>query len=220
MAAFTFQDIVYMMMLLSYIIMCPIIVKRITDEKVAKAKEMLRMMGLSDWVFWGSHFLNYFLIFLVHSIIYSIIYFLGFGGLPSFMYTDPTLFFVAMILYSASTIMSCMLLTTVFNRPIIAVVASVILYYASYSAPANFLSVTYSANLDIGATQPGRILSCLLPNMGLYWVISLMGQCEAYGYGATWGNLFSTVSFYEDFTIGLAMVMMLVSCFFYGINKI
>lgn len=85
------------------------------------------------WV--RKNFLNYLLIFLTHSLLYSTIYFVGFGGLPSFIYTNPTVFYVAMILYSVSTMMNFMLLAIVFNNPLIAVVVSVILYYASFVAP-------------------------------------------------------------------------------------
>jgi hypothetical protein len=42
---FSLQDLVAAAIVLGYVVMCPLIVKRITDEKVAKAKEMLRMMG-------------------------------------------------------------------------------------------------------------------------------------------------------------------------------
>src|SRR5882757_8400191 len=94
----------------SYIIMCPLIVKRICDEKVAKAKEMLKMMGLSDWVFWGSHFINFFVVMLVQSLLIVIFFCVGFGGIPFIVYSNALLFLIALVLYNASTILSCMLL--------------------------------------------------------------------------------------------------------------
>ena len=68
---------------------CPLIVKRVTDEKAIKAKGLLRMMGLSDWVFWLSHFVSFFTIMAVHNLLFTAIYYIGFGGQPIYQYMEP-----------------------------------------------------------------------------------------------------------------------------------
>ena len=205
-----------MIVITSYIIMCPLIVKRICDEKVAKAKEMLKMMGMSDWVFWGSHFINYFTIMFIQSIFTIIFLCYGFGGLPYIVYSNPFIFFISLVLFNVSTILSSMLLTTVFNRPVIAVVVSVILFEVSHSVPMGLMSPSFNENLEVSAITGWRFLTCLLPNSGLQWALSLMGQVEKYGKGVTWSNLWEDVPKYGHFNMGAVMLMQFASIFFYG----
>ncbi|XP_054159969.1 ABC transporter ced-7-like [Oppia nitens] len=71
---FSMQEVVAGIIVIGYVVLCPLIVKRITDEKAAKAKEMLRMIGMSDWVFWSSHFVSFFIVMVFHSIHYFFSY--------------------------------------------------------------------------------------------------------------------------------------------------
>jgi hypothetical protein len=43
--AISIQELISITIVVGYIVMCPLIVKRITDEKAMKTKELLRMMG-------------------------------------------------------------------------------------------------------------------------------------------------------------------------------
>ena len=205
-----------MMFITGYIVVCPLIVKRITDEKVAKAKEMLKMMGMSDWVFWGSHFINFFSVMLVQSAVITFLLFVGFGGRPFYVWSNGFMLFISLILYNMSTILSCMLLTTVFNRPVIAVVVSVILFEVSHSVPWALLEPMFTSR-KVPSTSM-MALSCLLPNMGIQWVMSLMGNVELYGHGVTWDNIWEKTQLYGDFSVGYAMLMQFISIFFYGLS--
>ena len=95
-------------------VLVPLIVKRITDEKSTKAKELLRLIGMSDFVFWFSHFINYFFIILVHTIVVTAVVFglkVSFFPLSSWF-----LFALGFLMYGVQLILFSMLITTVFNR--------------------------------------------------------------------------------------------------------
>lgn len=211
---FSTLDLIAVVIVYGYLIMGPIIVKRITDEKVAKGKEMLRMMGMSDWVFWFSHFLNYFIIIIIHGVIFTILFYAKFKGGALISFTNYFLFFFTFALWGVSIILFCMVISTVFNRPVIAVIVTIILWIVSFSLPNAFLNPTFH-NLSSGKLSVFRILSTFLPNMGLSWALSLMGQQELYGDGAQWTNLFQEVSIYGSLTVGLVLSLMIVSCFLY-----
>lgn len=98
---------------ISYFMICPLIVKRITDEKNTKARELLRLIGLSDMVYWLSHFISYLIIFCIHAIGF---YFILFHYNPIFKHTSATVFLFGFILFGFQTILFSMLITTVFNR--------------------------------------------------------------------------------------------------------
>ncbi|CAG2107830.1 unnamed protein product [Medioppia subpectinata] len=138
-----------MVVITSYIIMCPLIVKRICDEKAAKAKEMLKMM--------------------------------------------------------------------VFNRPVIGVVVSVVLFEISHAVPMGVLSTMYNPNMDVEGTTGWRILTCFLPNSGMQWYFSALGQWELKGQGLTWDNIWSDAPTLGHFSGGLILLLQLMSILFYGL---
>ncbi|CAG2114253.1 unnamed protein product, partial [Medioppia subpectinata] len=146
-------EVLGMLVITSYIIMCPLIVKRICDEKAAKAKEMLKMM-----------------VFLC----------VGFGGLPFVVYSNAFVLLIALVLFNINTILNSMFITTMFNRPVIGVVVSVIWFEVSHAVPMGALSTMYNQDIDVEGTTNSRILSCFQPNSAMQWMFTVMGQCETY----------------------------------------
>ena len=215
--SFSIQDFIAGAIAVAYVILCPLVVKRITDEKVAKAKEMLKMIGLSDWVFWGSHFISYFMIMAIHSFIFTLLYCVGFYGFPIVEYSNTLLFFTILLIYSAQTVLFCMTLTTVFNRPVLAVVVTVIVWILSYAVPFGVLMPLFHPEINIIGTNKYRILSAFLPNMGLSWAFAIVGQFEILGTGAHWSTLFKETPVYGSMTLGVILFTMLMSCLLYGI---
>ena len=201
----------------AYIVICPLIVKRICDEKVAKAKEMLRMMGMSDWVFWGSHFINFFVVMFVQSVVIALFIVYGFGGGTAINWSNGLIFFISLVLFNISSILSSMLLTTVFNRPVIAVVVSVVLFEVSYIVPFALLDpMVKSSSADYQPNSSLFALTALMPNAGFHWLIAVMGTMEGSGQGLTWNNLWDSSTPLKEYTAGYALLMQFISIFFYG----
>lgn len=107
-------DIVAVCLPLSYVLVCPLIVKRITDEKSSKAKELLRLIGMSDAVFYLAHFLNYLCLILLHAIFITIIVFVF--KVPLYSASSPIIFFIGVLLWGAQLILFSIFITTIFNR--------------------------------------------------------------------------------------------------------
>lgn len=98
---------------LGYVLVCPLIVKRITDEKAGKVKEMLRLLGMADIVFWSGHFLNYLLIITFHAIVLVL---LLFHSTTLLVHSSPFLGFLFFLVYGIQLTLFSMLVTTVWNR--------------------------------------------------------------------------------------------------------
>lgn len=111
---FNILDLVALCIPISYVLVCPLIVKRITDEKATKAKELLRLIGMSDFVFYYAHFLNYMALILVHAILATIIVF-AFPA-PLYSASSPLIFFIGYLLWGAQLILFSHFVTTIFNR--------------------------------------------------------------------------------------------------------
>lgn len=111
---FNMYDFIGSYIVVAYVLICPLIVKRITDEKSTKSKELLRMVGMSDFVFWSAHFVNYLILFVLHSAALTLILFCMPN--PIFAFSSGGLFFIVFVLYGIQIILFSMLITTVFNR--------------------------------------------------------------------------------------------------------
>ena len=214
---FSIRDFIASAIIIGYVVLCPLIVKRITDEKANKAKELLKMIGMSDWVFWSSHFLSYLIIMVFHAFMFTLIYCIGWNGYPIVKYSSESLLFTIIVIYSIQSILFCMALTTVFNRPVLAVVITVIIWILSYAIPFGLLSPVFHENMDIVGTNKYRILSSFLPNMGLTWALALVGQMEIMGTGAQWSSLFKHTITYKSFTLVRVLIAMSLSCLIYCI---
>ncbi len=111
---FNVYDAVGLIIVLGYVLVVPLIVKRITDEKDGKVKEMLRMIGMSDLVFWSAHFVSFFVILVVQAAIFVYLFFLM--EEPIVQQSSITFFFAFFLCYGAQLILFAMLITTIFNR--------------------------------------------------------------------------------------------------------
>ena len=111
---FSPHDITGVMIILSYVLLCPLIVKRIADEKATKARELLRMSGMSDVVFWTAHFLNYFLVIVMQAVVFTAV--LCFSDRKLMQHSSSVLFFQFVLLYGAQLVLFSMLISVVFSR--------------------------------------------------------------------------------------------------------
>jgi hypothetical protein len=82
---------------------------------------IFKIFRLNEAMFYGSHFLNYFSMMLIHDLIFCILYCVWLGGDPIISHFDALLLFFIIDVFSAQMILFCRLITTVFNRPVIAI---------------------------------------------------------------------------------------------------
>ena len=100
---------------LSFVLVILVIVKQITDEKSSRAKELLRLFGMSDGVFYAGHFLNYFIVILIQCIAITYIIFCCFTT-PIAASSSMAMFCIGLILWAIQLIMFTMACSTLFNR--------------------------------------------------------------------------------------------------------
>ncbi|KAH9405759.1 hypothetical protein TYRP_014055, partial [Tyrophagus putrescentiae] len=212
---FNLLDIVAMCIPISYVLVCPLIVKRITDEKATKAKELLRLIGMSDFVFYYAHFLNYMALLLVHAILATIIVF----AFPAALYSasSPLVFFLGYLIWGAQLILFSHFVTTIFNRPVIATIVMTILWVVSVTLIFRSLVPSVNPNMAIEDGNTSRLMTCLLPSGSLIWFLSIMGALENTGNGLHFTNLNQHTTVYLGFTALQVWLMTLASYVLYFI---
>ena len=200
-----------MCIIFGLIVAFPIIVKRVADEESNRSREMFRMVGLSDFIYWFSHFVNAFSILFIILVIFGGLLFAKFNGFSGVLYFSSYLVIIlTFFIYLVAMILFAFLLATIIPKPITAVIVAVIVWIVTWAAPAFTLSRSESRK-DI---RP-RLWCSLLPNAGLQFAMDIISEHELHGNGAHFYNLFDKVLVSGN-SLGMILLMMVISCFIYA----
>ena len=172
----------------------------------------MKMMGLSGWLHWLAWFTKYFLFLLIIMAFATLFFTVKFNSNGRVLNkTSPTVLFVFLMLYAVSSIMFCFCVSVFFSKANIAAAAGWIIWFCNY-IPYIFVAQYYDT-MSVGA----KAASCLLSNVAMSMGAQLIGKFEGAGIGSQWSNLNHGPSIYDDFTLGLVMIMFVVDSLIYGL---
>jgi len=145
------------------------VIRALVQEKETKLREGMAMMAMRGDALWFSWIFHFMCLFLPLSIILTLV-----GGVSLFTYSQGFYIFVYFMVFFISATSYCILVSTVFNRAIIAAIIGCVVFFGGYF-------------ITIGIVDPTRgqiFASCLHP-----------AACFAYGTLA--------FAEYEDAQIGI-----------------
>ncbi|XP_069681460.1 phospholipid-transporting ATPase ABCA3-like [Periplaneta americana] len=207
-----FSIILPLFMVLSYAMLCPSILKRIVEEKETGVKELMKMMGLKTWMLYLGWFVNAIIVNIITITIITILLTVPFGDYAILDHGDFFLVWFTFLLYSASGLIFCFAISSVFSKPTLAMSMGVFLWTLSHSAMTYVVATGSSLPLGV------KMLTALLPNTAISWIFRVLVSWETKGPGLSWDNVFSSPNGMEnDLTIGLLWVMLIVDMIIYGI---
>ncbi|XP_064490186.1 ATP-binding cassette sub-family A member 2-like [Ornithodoros turicata] len=193
-----------------------VFVSRLIREKSSRIRELMRMMGLSDWVYWLGSFSNGFVIMATVSVILVVLLKVEVAPNVAVLYfTDFSLLLVILLLYSVASLLFLLLFTIIFNSPVVGVVFSVIGWVVSYAVPTTLLD-PQGSDRYYTLSAKAKLLTSLLPNTGLHWCFRLINFLEVQGIGASWSNLYVPAVPADNIVLGQVMLLMLASTFLYS----
>ncbi|XP_007951392.1 phospholipid-transporting ATPase ABCA3-like [Orycteropus afer afer] len=198
------------MILLLFSLTVLTILHTIVQEKEAKLKEYLLMMGLQSWQFWGATFITFFLTLLVTISLMTLCFCL-IVKLPIILHSNPTLVFSFLLLYGITTILFAFMLTTFFSKANTAIAIGGFIYFVSY-LPYLVISRHY-----VRMTFQRKQFSCLLPNVAMTFGINLLIKFESIEVGIQWRNLKKPFGLNDNFAFGHVMVMLLLDALLYAV---
>ena len=178
---------------------------------------MFKLMGLNDWAYFGSTFVHYLIELCLQSILLTFLYCFKFNGSTAvFNYTSPLLVFCILLLYTTNLILLGFLISIPFKRPIIAVIVSLIIYVATDTLH-YFIDPKYNKVINSNAINTIQLISCLLPNSSINFMMRLLSILELYSNGGHFSNLLETTYQYGSLSVGLILMMNFVSILLYSI---
>ena len=154
-----------------------VVVKGVTVEKELRIREGMKIFGLSDLAYWSSWFVTSYTSLLLVSLLVSVV------GIYPFRYTDWTLTFAFLALWTCQLVAFCFCLTTLFSSAKVAAIASALVYVVTWVP-----GVSAVAADNMGSDS--WIASCvMMPATCVYmwgWVVSILENAQK---GARWDTL-------------------------------
>lgn len=187
--------------------------KQIIVDKASRIRELLRMMGLSDVVYWAVLFLIGMIFLWTISLLGTFIYCTPFGGIAVLSHSHPTLIFGTFLVFSVATILHLLLIATIFNGPTIGAVVAVLSWIIGLLVGPNLMDTLDSDGEEnyIFLSLYGKLASSVLPPCGLYWAFKVIGFWEGSGKGAQWWNIHKIATPGDNISLLGVLSMMCIS---------
>ncbi|KAK5648970.1 hypothetical protein RI129_003862 [Pyrocoelia pectoralis] len=196
----------------SFVFLCPSVLKRVVEEKSTGIKELMKMMGLKSWMLWLGWFLHAFLVYVISVIIIMLLM----KGIffnsqhPVLEFCSGSVFTVFLLLYTAAGITFFFALSTLFNKPTLAMVVGILVWFLTYIIPNSILGK------DVAIKWYKKMFASLLPNVALGLGYSTIATFESREVGVSWSNLFTPSSGgSEDIAMGHIFIILIVDTILY-----
>ncbi|KAH8409301.1 hypothetical protein KR009_012305 [Drosophila setifemur] len=201
------SSIMSLIILLSFIYPCTYITKYITAEKEKQLKEVMKIMGLSNWLHWTAWFVKSFIMLTISAILIAILVKINWSeDVAVLTHANFTALVFFLIIYIVASICFCFMMATFFSRASTAAAVTGLIWFIAY-IPYSFTINTYD---DLSLTS--KLGWSLISNTAMGFGIKLILGFEGTGEGLQWSNFFTPVSVDDTLTLGAVMIMMLVSC--------
>lgn len=195
---------------LSLVLLSPSLIKSIVYEKETGVRELMKLMGLNQWIGWAGWFFHSFVTIVLVSAFITVMLKASLtskdaGGLlpPILAHSDGALVWVFLLAYGVSSIAFCVAISTFFSRPTLATTMGILFWMVSYFIPRAMMDFEY----DVMGLTP-KLLSCLLPNMAITWAFRIIAMFEGRTIGMQWNRLWETGNPRDQLTPGMVLIML------------
>ncbi|KAI1307955.1 Phospholipid-transporting ATPase ABCA3 [Halotydeus destructor] len=203
--------------LMCYLATCPILVKRFFEDKVNKSREMRRITGLSDAVYWGATYFNSHLIQLLQAMLSTFIYkwLTSASGFPE---TDMSTVFALFALHGAALLTFCMYLSILGLKPVSAIVVGALVSVIIFLVETLLFNLVDERNAILFASFCTRFFLCISPSYSFELAIHLIQKRTTHGRTVSWSTLFNSEPSLclNNISLGMAMVAMAGQVLFYS----
>ena len=180
-----------------------LIMKSIVVEKELKLREGMKMMGLTDFTYWSSWLVTHWMSSLITVTSMTLI------GIYPFEYTNQGLQFLFYSVWVLSNILFNFMITTWFDRSLIATVVSLFIY-----------NLSIQPSIQIRIVQPegsaAWLWTCILPAGSLNMWGHVLSQLELTKDGITAKTWSKSVVENADVSARSIFAITIFNCFFYG----
>ncbi|XP_017079298.2 phospholipid-transporting ATPase ABCA1-like isoform X2 [Drosophila eugracilis] len=190
-----------------FIIMCFFysfinIIKFIAAEKEKQLKEVMKIMGLRNWLHWAAWFVKAFIPLSILATIITICLKINMSNGPLLATSSFTAVLFFLITYLIAGICFSFMMAVLFSRASTASTVTSVIFILSH-VPYYFTFGNISLSSKLGWS--------LIPNTAIGYGFNLIINFEETGDGFQWSYIFTPASDGDSLTVGAVMIMMMVS---------
>ncbi|KAF5277493.1 hypothetical protein FQR65_LT03830 [Abscondita terminalis] len=206
------QSFVGLIFMLSFVYTCISTVKIITTEKELQLKEVMKIMGLPNWLHCTAWFIKSFVMLFVSIILMVLI--VKISWYPNtdntvFTYSNPLVLLLFLVFYITAVITFCFAISVFFSKATTASTVASIVWFLSFF-PYSYMQKNYA-----DTTLSQKLWASLGVNSAMAFGFQLIIMFEGAEEGIQWHNIWDTISPDEDLTLGHLMVMLAVDSLIY-----
>ncbi|XP_067002190.2 phospholipid-transporting ATPase ABCA3 [Anabrus simplex] len=166
---------------LSFIFLCPSILKRLVEEKTSGVRELMKLMGLKTWMCWLGWLLNALIPALVSITLIVIFLKISFKqGAPPVFDSCGGVLWCLFILYFLASVFLLFAVSAIFQKPALAMMIGLVLW---------IVSLIFGYLLSKKWSLLMKMLVLMLPNVALNYGISIITHYEMNGIAFQFSNL-------------------------------
>uniref|UniRef100_A0A8C5ALV0 ABC transporter domain-containing protein n=1 Tax=Gadus morhua TaxID=8049 RepID=A0A8C5ALV0_GADMO len=193
-----------LLMTLAWIFSVALIVKGIVQEKEARLKETMRIMGLRTSIHWLTWAFSSMLPLAVSAALLAVL--LKYGSV--LYYSDPTLVFVFLLAFCTATVTQCFLISVFFSKANLAAACAGLVYFVLYLP--YVLCYAWKDSMRFGA-KVASLLSCVAFGYGC----ENLSKYEEQGLGIQWSNIAQSPEEGTRYSFLVSILMMLLDALLY-----
>ncbi|CAH1133799.1 unnamed protein product [Ceutorhynchus assimilis] len=192
----------------SFVLMLPTLLNYIGLEKVSGMKELMKVVGLSNWMIWVGWFIHVVApMLIIVSLIVVILKVIIFGGaFPIVEYTQGTILYVFFMLYICACTTLCFFISTCTNTPNFASLIGVIVILISFS-------ITHPIIKNNILSFPAGMSIMLLPGAAISYGYRAISYYEYGQVGSKWSNCHIAAE--GEISLLNVFIMLIIDCIVY-----
>ncbi|KAF7654765.1 hypothetical protein LDENG_00065320, partial [Lucifuga dentata] len=174
------------------------IVKSVVQEKEARLKETVQIMGLRSSIYWLSWAVSSVLPLAISAILLTLV--LKYGKV--LQYSDPSVIFVFLLVFCITTITQCFFISVFFSKANLAAACGGLIYFVLYLP--HILCYAWRDVMGFRAKVAVSLLSCVAFGFGC----ENFSKYEEQGIGIQWYNIDQSPEDGERYTFIVSIIMM------------
>ncbi|KAL2079018.1 hypothetical protein ACEWY4_024762 [Coilia grayii] len=192
-------------MTLAWIYSVAMFVKGMVQEKEARLKETVRMMGLRGATYWMSWVISSIIPLSISALLLTLI--LKYGKV--LRYSDPSVIFVFLLVFCVATVMQCFFISVFFSRANLAAACGGLIYFVLYLP--HVLCYAWREVMTFPVKIAVSLLSCVAFGYGC----ENFARYEQQGIGIQWRNIWQSTEEGDRYSFIVSIVMMLLDAVIY-----
>ncbi|XP_029725464.2 phospholipid-transporting ATPase ABCA3 [Aedes albopictus] len=203
------EQMLSLILMLSFFYTCIVIVKHIAVEKERQLKEAMKIMGQPNGLHWAAWFIKNLILLEIVITLITVLLCVPFGNPAILNYSDATVIWVFLVIYCITIICFCFMMSVFFSKANIAAGIAGLMWFV-FVVPFNVTAGNYD-----GMSTAGKVGLSLFFNSGMSFAMLNILRLEGNQEGLRWGTMFTSTTIDDGYSVGLGIIMLLVDAVIY-----